>query len=218
MIDQSKISGEKVITYFPDQPEIWKVPLYEELTPSLTVRAPQYGYYIPREEAQNVSDKLKLHQIQFSKVLKNKTFKAQVFRAFSKDFAKTPFEGRQTLMVKGEWKEETCEIRTGSLFVPIKQKNSRLVLQLFEPEAKDSFLSWGYFNRYFEQKEYMENYVVEEVAQNLMSKDPSLKEEFERRLKTDKSFAVDPKSRRDFFYQRHLSWDTRLDAYPILKL
>jgi hypothetical protein len=32
-----------------------------------------------------------------------------------------------------------------------------------EPRAPDSFAAWGFFNAHFDQKEYMENYVAEEV-------------------------------------------------------
>jgi len=52
---------------------------------------------------------------------------------------------------------EERTISHGSLFVPIAQPKARLVMSLLEPRAPDSFVSWGYFNAHFEQKEYMED-------------------------------------------------------------
>ena len=41
---------------------------------------------------------------------------------------------------------------------------ARLVMHLLEPQAPDSFAAWGFFNACFEQKEYMEPYVAEQIA------------------------------------------------------
>ncbi len=78
-------------------------------------------------------------------------------------------------------------------------------MALLEPQAPDSLLAWGEFNNAFEQKEYMEPYVAEEVARAMLSRDPPLKSTFERRLKDDPAFAKDPQARLDFFYRRHAS-------------
>ena len=40
----------------------------------------------------------------------------------------------------------------------------------------------GLFQRPFEQKEFMEAYVAEEVAREQLAKDPALEAEFEKRL------------------------------------
>src|SRR3546814_5673585 len=105
----------------------------------------------------------------------------------------------------------------GSLFVPIAQPRARLVMALLEPQAPDSLLGWGEFNNAFEQKEYMEAYVAEEVAREMLAKDPSLKAAFEQRLKDDPAFAADPRGRLDFFYRRHSSYDSRYNLYPVLR-
>ncbi len=76
-------------------------------------------------------------------------------------------------------------------------------MTLLEPRDPDSLVSWGFFNASFERKEYMEAYVAEAVAEDMLKKDPALKKEFERRLAEDPAFARDPSARLDFFYRRH---------------
>ena len=214
-VTDSQISGGKVIRYFPEKKEIWKVPFFETLIPALTVTAPEKGYYIPVSEAEWIIPKLKVHQIQFKTLKDSKPFKAQVYRIAKTEFAAASFEGHQNLTVIGKWGEEEVELRPNSIFIPINQPEAKTILHLFEPEAKDSFLSWGFMNRMFEKKEYMESYVVEDVAREMI-KDSKIKKDFEENLK-DEAFASDPEKRFNFFHQRHSSWDKYLNRYPIFK-
>jgi hypothetical protein len=102
--------------------------------------------------------------------------------------------------------------------VPIAQPKARLVIAMFEPRAPDSLLAWGLFNAAFERKEYMEDYVAEEVAREQLAADPELAAEFKRRLAEDEQFARSPAARLEFFYRRHSSWDDRYNLYPVLRV
>jgi hypothetical protein len=141
----------------------------------------------------------------------------QTFRATQATASSTTFEGRTAMSVEGNWKEEPRDIPAGSLFVPIAQPNAYLAMKLLEPRDPDSFLSWGFFNAFFERKEYMEAYVAEDVAAQIMKKDPAAKREFERKLAEDPAFARSPEARLDFFYQRSPSWDERFNLYPVYR-
>jgi hypothetical protein len=126
-------------------------------------------------------------------------------------------ESHQTLNVEGEWKPEPRHLGAGALFVPIAQPKAQLVMTLLEPKAPDSLLAWGFFNNAFEQKEYMEAYVAEDIAREQLKSDPKLAAEFQQKLKSDEAFAKDPTARLDFFYRRHPSWDERLGLYPVMR-
>ena len=140
------------------------------------------------------------------------------FRATATSFGATPYEGHQRLSVEGDWRAERRDVRPGSLFVPIAQPLARVAVALLEPKAPDSLAAWGWFNNHFERKEYMEPYVAEAVAREMLAADPALRAGFERRLADDPSFAADPQARLDFFYRRHASWDDGMDLYPVLRV
>jgi hypothetical protein len=106
----------------------------------------------------------------------------------------------------------------GSLYVPVAQAGARLVVALLEPEAPDSLVAWGFFNTAFEAKEYMEPYVEEQVAEEMLAHDPAVAADFKKRLESDPAFAGDPSARLDYFYRRHPSWDERLNLYPVYRL
>jgi hypothetical protein len=163
-------------------------------------------------------DKLTLHGIRTRRIEKALTgASVQTFRAKKATLASATFEGRTPLALEGEWTSEACDIPAGSLFVPIAQPNSHLLMTLLEPRDEDSFVRWGFFNNAFERKEYMEAYVAEAVAEAMLKRDPAIKKEFEQRLANDPSFANSPSARLDFFYRKHPSWDERYGLYPVYR-
>jgi hypothetical protein len=214
-IYKSKISNAKVIEYYQDKPQNWEIPFFEELVPDLSIVPPKSGYYIPMSEFGWIEKKLKTHSIKYKVVTLKASEKVQVFRSEKFEFAPKPFEGLLGLKVYGDWKDEEFKTSNRMVYVPIKQKKARLILHLFEPLNPDSLLSWGFFNRFFEQKEYMEDYVTEKVAYEML-KDPKIKSEFEERLK-DEKFQKSPEDRYEFFYRKHPSWDDRMGVYPVVK-
>jgi hypothetical protein len=65
--EDSSVSGGTKITYFPNQPEIWKVPLYTEVIPKVSERIPE-GYIVPKAFQSIVVPKLQAHGIQFREI------------------------------------------------------------------------------------------------------------------------------------------------------
>ncbi len=212
----SEISGALMTRYDETKPQIWKIPLRDNIQPSVVVAAPKAGYLIPAAHAAWVGAKLQQHGVRFRKLAKASQTAVETFRASKTSFAPQSVESHQRLTVEGTWKPETRAIPAGSLFVPIAQPKARLVMALLEPLAPDSLLAWGEFNNAFEQKEYMEDYVAEDVAREML-KDPAVKAEFEQRLKNDAEFAKNPAARLQFFHRRHSSWDDRYNLYPVMR-
>jgi murein tripeptide amidase MpaA len=217
--EPSAVSGGLVTRYDSSKPQVWHIPLKDTVEPSLEVRAPKGGYIVPAGWAAVIGQKLALHGIEFRRLdAPQGKLALETFRASEFSFPKPSFEGHSAPLLKGEWKAETREVPPGSLYVPLAQAKARLVLALLEPLAPDSFAAWGLFNTAFEQKEYMEPYVAEQVGQQMLAADPGLAAEFRDRLASDEAFAHDPQARLDFFYRRSPSWDERLGLYPVYRV
>lgn len=217
--EPSAISGGLVTRYNNKRPQTWHIPLWESVKPQISETAPRGGYIVPAAYAGWMLEKLKLHGIEV-RPLSAATAQANVeaFRATKVSMSPTSFEARTSVTVEGAWRAETRDIPAGSLFVPITQAKSALVMALLEPKAPDSFVSWGFFNASFERKEYMEAYVAEQVAVQMLKKDPALRRQFEQKLASDPAFAQSPEARLDFFSARHSSWDERLNLYPVYRV
>lgn len=215
---QSDISGMLMTRYDESKPQVWRVPLREEVVADKVIAAPRAGYIVPAAYADIVAQKLALHGISFKKLAKPVAkLEAETFRADKATFGATSFESHQRLTVEGNWKPEARAVLAGSLFVPVNQPKARLVVAMLEPQAPDSLLAWGFFNNAYERKEYMEEYVAEDVAREQLAADPAVAAEFKRRLETDPAFAKNPHARLEFFAQRHASWDERFRLYPVLR-
>lgn len=213
----SDVSGALMTRYDETTPQVWKVPLKDDIRPGIVVEAPGAGYVVPAAEAAWVAAVLKTHGVEYRLLGKPWQGDAQVFRATKSSFGSASVETHQRLTVEGDWTRESRATPAGALFVPIAQPRARLVMALLEPKAPDSLLAWGRFNNAFERKEYMEDYVAEAVAREML-RDPAVKAEFGRRLREDTAFAQSPAARLEFFYRRHPSWDERYQLYPVLRV
>jgi hypothetical protein len=214
----SPISGELVTAYDPKTPQVWRVPFRKNTAPSLVVKAPRGGYVVEAGHAREIGERLAFHGIAARPLDRIVTVAAEAFRATSIEFARAPYEGRMRATLQGEWRAEQQTAPAGSLFVPIAQPLARLAMALLEPQAPDSFAAWGFFNSWFEQKEYLEPYVVEIIAREMLQAEPALAAEFRRRLENDADFAGSPTARREFFQRRHASWDRRFSLYPVYRV
>ena len=214
----SEISGALMTRYNEARPQVWTVPIRDDVQPRTIVTAPTGGYLVPAAQAEWVSVKLARHGIRFQRIegpIPART--VEVFRTPGASFLAQSVEGRQRTTVPGNWTTETRALGAGALFVPINQPDARLVMGLLEPQAPDSLAAWGEFNNAFEQKEYMEDYVAEEVARQQLVDDPALAAQFTAKLRDNPEFAKNPSARLQFFARRHSSWDEQFNLYPVLR-
>ena len=213
----SPVSGQPRVQYDPSTPQVWHVPYFGVLQPALTVTLPRAGWFVPRAFAELVAAKLLVHGIAFKDLSGARTLAVDSFRASDVKRQAETFEGRAMVSVRGAWSHESRAFAGGGLFVPILQARARLAAQLLEPEAPDSLTSWGFFDAVFEQKEYMEDYVLEDVAEKMLQ-DPAVRAAFAARVAADPELAKSPHKRLEFFYRRHPSWDDRMGVVPVYRL
>lgn len=216
--EASEVSTQPWVRYDETKPETWTVPFLDELVPALTVKAPAGGWVVPVPHAGWVAEKLALHGIAFTvSKAERPGVEVEAYRLVEPKFRSTPYEGRLTVSARdGVWSPRTIDLPKGSLFIPAAQARLFLAMHLLDPTSPDSLLAWGFFNAHLEQKEYLEDYLTEAYARELL-KDPSVKAEFDARLK-DEAFAKSPEARLRFFSARHPSADPLLNVLPIYRV
>ncbi len=215
----SEISGGTWLSYDEQTPQIWKVPLFDELLPAITVDVPRGGFVVDGGFAKQVAAMLDRHGLAYiglERLTDGGTVDVEAFRA-TKVTHQPPFEGRTRVALEGAWAAESRTLERGAIFVPIAQPHARLVMHLLDPALPDSLAQWGHFNAAFEQKEYMEPYVVEEQARAMLAKDPTLRATFDAALAGDRELAKSPARRLQWFYMRHPAWDERVNLLPIYR-
>jgi len=213
--EESTITGS-VIKRYNGTPVDIQVPCYNKVEVTKRVKLPA-AYVIPAE-FKDIISKLKLHGIKVDTLKENSFLTVEQYHFTDYKFAERPYEGRQRVVVKCETIPVKIEFPSGTFIVNTKQRGIRLIANLLEPEAPDSFTSWGFFNAFFERKEYAEDFVMEPVAQGMLGEDPQLLSEFETRLRDDEEFRQNPQERLDFFYKKSVYFDRRENIYPIFRL
>lgn len=213
----SPITGGLLIRYDERTPQVWRVPLRDELVPSVTVTLPKGGYLVQPAHAAQVSALLDLHAITYRRLDGAVADVAlESFRATDVKLDAVPTEGRQRATVAGQWQPERRTLPAGTLFVPSGQPHARLVATLFEPTGPDSLLAWGQFNAALQSGAYLEPYVAEDIALEQL-RDPAIARAFTQRMANDPEFARDPRARIAFFAKRHSSWDPDDRLYPVFR-
>ena len=91
--------------YDNTRPQIWRIPLHDQVQPSVTVTAPRGGYIVPAAYADWMREKLTVHGIEFRSLQQALPQAAvETFRATSTKIASATFEGRTPLTLEGAWK------------------------------------------------------------------------------------------------------------------
>jgi len=212
----SEVSGDVRIIYDNTKPVEIET-LWHRDTMITNEVNPPLAYIIPPQWTE-VIDVLQAHGLRCERLAEAITDEFQSYRFDEVTFADSPFEGRFGARFKTEPIVERRTYPAGSVIVRLDQPDAKVAVHLLEPEAPDSLVSWGFFNAIFEQKEYVEHYVAETLAREMLDADPKLREEFENRLRSDRAFAADPRARLYFFYERSPYWDDRMNVYPVARI
>lgn len=211
-VEDSPISGGKMIAYGTAPLNI-TIPHFDE-GKVVTSVAPPLGYIVPAEWV-DVINIIKLHGIKFETLKKPLTIEVESYKLTQPKWATASFEGRINLTCKQETVKETRTFPAGSIVIPMAQEAANVAIHLLEPNGPDSFVTWGFFNAIFEQKEYGEGYVIEKLAREMLAKDPNLQKEFDERLK-DPNFAKNPRARLNFFYEHSPYFmNQKVGVYPV---
>jgi zinc carboxypeptidase len=210
--EQSDVSGDLRVVYGREPLDL-TIPMYDTFRVTAAVAPPMY--YIVPVQWTSVIEVLHAHGIRFRSLAESAAIEVESYRFTNVRWPHEPFEGRHMPKFDVKRSSETREFPAGSLVVPTAQPLGRLVLNLLEPQAPDSFARWGFFNAIFEEKEYAEHYVLEALAREMMDGDRDLRREFEKLLETDPEFAASPAERLRFFYKRSPYWDPQMGLYPV---
>ncbi len=210
--DHSEISNDLRVVYGREPLDL-TVPMYQTFRVTAAVAPPLY-YIVPAQWSE-VIGVLQAHGIEMKTLAAFESVEVESYRLTNVAWPSAPFEGRHMPRFDVERTVESRVFPPGSAVVSLAQPSARVILNLLEPEAPDSFVHWGFFNAIFEEKEYAEHYVLEALAREMLANDPSLQQEFDQLVASDAEFAASPSARLRFFYKRSPYWDPQMNLYPV---
>ena len=181
--EMSDVSGAQRVV-FGTEPLDLTVPMYNDFRVKTAIAPPLY--YIVPVQWRGVIELLEAHGLELERINEPLTLDIESYRFVDVQWPAGPFEGRLMPSFKTEVVQERRVFPPGSAIVPLAQKLARVAINLLEPAAPDSLVRWGFFNATFEQKEYGEDYVVEQLAREMLTADPALREEFLKKVASDR--------------------------------
>jgi Zinc carboxypeptidase len=211
----SEISGGTWIQYSADPFDI-DVPFYDSVLVTKTIDVPK-GYLIP-PQWEEVIQRLQWHGVKMEKLEKSLTLDVEMYRLTNPKWQQSSNEGRHPVTFTTERFREKREFPAGTLLVKLNQRTARVAVNALEPEAPDAFVTWGFFDALFEQKEYAENYVMERMAKEMLTTNTAISDEYWSRVSSDSLFAKNPSARLNFFYQHSPYRDNEMGLYPVARL
>ena len=81
-----------------------------------------------------------------------------------------------------------------------------------------SLFNWNFFDSILQQKEGFSPYVFEDIAKDLLESNPSLKEEFIQKQKSDKEFAQDSMMQLDWLHKKSSNYESSHLSYPVFRV
>lgn len=210
---KSDLTGGDWYRFHSEKPKTYRIPFFNQMKPNKRVLLPE-AYIIPAEW-DKVIERLSMHGISYRRLAQDTELEISSYRFNDVTWQKQPYEGRQIAQFKTEKIFEKRIYPEGSVLIDMNQRSAKVIANILEPDAVDSFVYWGFFNAIFERKEYVESYVMEEYARMMLASDPGLKAEFEIKMQSDSTFASSPSQILMWFYQKSPYWDVQKDRYPV---
>jgi hypothetical protein len=125
------------------------------------------------------------------------------------------YQGLTRVEVVVERRSEIRRLPADTLWIPADQPDFEVAVQLLEPEAPDSLVSWGLLSLVMERKEYIDPGVLEDLARAMLE-DPETAAEWKRALE-DEAFAADRGARYMWWYRRTDHWDETVGLMPVMR-
>jgi len=189
------------------------IPYFRINRPGLSVKRPK-AYWVPATY-KDVIGRLAIHGIAMEKITEPKTVEVTMYRLQNPKIANEPFEGHFLVSTGLAPEKHTETYYPGAVRISTDQDLGDLLIYLLEPQSPDSFLAWGFFAEIFSRTEYIEEYAIEPLARQMLSKDIKLAAEFELKKKQDPDFINDKAAVYKWFYERSPYYDNRYLLYPV---
>lgn len=185
--------------------------------PSIEVSVPS-AYIIP-QGWWKVIELLKLNQVEMRQFEKDTTITVESYEIESYESRKMPYEGHyQHYNTKVTKTEQQVKFLKGDYIINTHQNAFRYLMETLEPEAPDSFFNWNFFDTILQQKEGFSPYVWEDIAKELLDKNPDLKTEFEQKKQTDTNFNNNWYAQLDWLHKQSDYYEKAHLQYPVYRL
>ncbi len=214
---KSEATGLQKIFYNHNKPFTKKIKYFNACTPAGLIQRPT-AYIIP-QGWWAVVDLLKLNgvivkQLQHDSNIVVNTYHINDYKSFPRPYEKH----HKNYGVKVTGSKETMHFIKGDQIIYLNQAANRYIIEMLEPTGDDSFFAWNFFDAILQQKEGYSDYRWEDIAAEVLKKDPLLKEKLEAKKAADPKFAADANAILEFIYRNSAFYEKAHLRYPVYRV
>ncbi|WP_375563277.1 M14 family zinc carboxypeptidase [Bernardetia sp. OM2101] len=224
LIEKSKVSGLDRMKYDRSKPYQKEIKYYDAFKSALKIDAPK-AYLIPLAYTE-VLERLKWNGVKMDTLIneQHKDHKVGVYSiknyktspsAYESHYPHYDVELSKETMTFGEalrYPEQKY------VLVKMNQAANRYIMEMLEPQGKDSFFAWNFFDGILQQKEHFSPYVFEDIAAQMLEENPALRKELEDKKASDKEFAESAYLQLEFIYQHSIHHEKTYLRYPVFRV
>lgn len=213
----SEISGKPRLFYDRSKPFNKNIPYHKEYKPSLEVIIPE-AYIVPKAWWP-IIELLKINNIAMTPLEKDVEFEVESYRISDYKTSSSAYEGHYPHhSVNVIPTKKKALFKKGDFLIKTQQPGVKYLLETLEPQGNDSYFAWNFFDSVLQQKEYFSAYVFEDLAKQLLDKNPKMKAEFEKKKSEDPKFADSGEAQLDWIYRHSDYYEKSHMEYPVFRI
>ena len=213
----SEVSGLPRLYYDRNKPYTKTIKYFDNYTPTISVDKP-VAYVIPQAWGK-VIDLLKLNNIVMHRLAHDTTVDLQMYYIDDYKTPSRPYEGHY-LHSNVKLTPTNMKVRyyAGDYVVYTNQILNRYIVETLEPQGVDSFFAWNFFDSVLGEKEGYSDYVYEDVAADMLKKDPGLHKKLEEEKTQKPDMANNARAQLNFVYRNSPNFEKTYLRYPVGRL
>ncbi len=213
----SKVTGFDRLYYNRVKPWTKQIPVYNYFATGIQIKKPDY-YVLPQAWGE-VVERLELNNIEFNRLCKDTIITGEMYIIENVANPSEPYNGHfphSNIELKTVLKSR--KFYKGDILIRMNQVGNRYIIETLEPQARDSFFRWNFFDSILDQREYFSPYIFEETAEKLLANNAELKKEFEELKVNDEEFAKNARWQLYFLYKRSPNFESDYRLYPVMRV
>ncbi len=223
-MEKSNVSGLDRMKYDRSKPYEKEVNYYDSFKPTLQIEAPK-AYLIPLAYTE-VLERLRWNNVQLDTLIneQHKGHNVEVYSIKNYKTVNTSYESHylhydiEISTQKMKFEDALRYPEQKYVLVKLNQTANRYIVEMLEPQAKDSFFAWNFFDGILQQKEHFSPYVFEDMAAKILDENPALRKELEDKKASDSEFAKNGYLQLEFVYQNSIYYEKTHLKYPVLRV
>ncbi len=213
----SEVSGLPRLFYDRNKPYTKTIKYFDNYKTTITADKP-LAYIIPQAWGK-VIELFKLNNIAMRRLSHDTTLDLQMYYIADYKTPQRPYEGHylhSNVTLKPV--EMPVKFYAGDYVVYTNQSLNRYIVETLEPQGVDSFFAWNFFDSVLGQKEYFSDYVFEDVAADLLKKDPELRKKLDDEKLKEPKLAASAGAQLNFVYRNSPYFEKTYLRYPVGRL